>query len=119
MPNTFIGYDANFTDGTKPGKMDCLYQDEMFQIQRVGMSKMVTLSLSKPSIAAGGVDLSSLTIETSRNSVTVVLTQDRESVQTVVPIVAGVGVLDITSDFAGKIQIDCTDLCETIYLSVQ
>ena len=47
------------------------------------------------------------------------LTQGRESVQNDVPITAGVGTLDITSDFAGKIQIDCTDLCETIYLGVQ
>jgi hypothetical protein len=119
MQNTLIGYDANFTDGSKPGKMDALYEDDQHQVSRVGMNKMITLSLSKPSIAAGGVDLAILNISTSKTTVTVILTQDRESVQIDVPITAGVGALDITSDFAGKIQIDCTDLCETIYLSVQ
>ncbi len=119
MSNKFIGYDANFTDGTDPKKMDALYQDENGAVSRAKMTKMITLSLSKPSIAVGGVDLATLNISTSKTTVTVILTQDRESVQVDVSIAAGAGTLDITSDFAGKIQIDCTDLCETIYLDVQ
>ena len=33
-----------------------------------------------------------------------------------VPITGNAGSLDITSNFAGSIEIDCTDVCETVYL---
>jgi hypothetical protein len=119
MSNKFIGYDANFTDGTKPNKMDALYEDENGKISRVRVPQMITLSLSKLSIAADGVDFTTLNISTSKSFVTVVLRQDREITQIDVPITDGAGSLDITSDFAGAIQIDCTDLCETVFLEAK
>jgi len=113
-------FDANMTDGTDPNKMDAVYEIiGTSGLARAKIAKMITLSLSKPSIIADGSDFATLSITSSKNKITVVLTQDRESAQVDVPLTAGVGTLDITSDFAGKIQIDCTDLCETIYLGVQ
>jgi hypothetical protein len=119
MPYTFIGYDANFTDGSRPNKMDALYQDENGNISRVRVPQMIVLSLSKSSITADGVDVATLNISTSKNTVTVVLSQDRESAKIDVPITGGAGSLDITSDFAGTILIDCTDLCETVFLEAK
>ena len=116
MSNKLIGYDANMTDGTDPAKMDALYQDDQYQVHRVRVPQMITLSLSKPSISAGGVDFATLNFSTSKSQVTVALTQGRDQTTVDVPLP---GSLDITSDHTGTIQIDCTDLCETIYLEAK
>ncbi|MGD0005032.1 MAG: hypothetical protein ABSE06_12475 [Anaerolineaceae bacterium] len=117
--NLFMNYDANFTDGTDPEKMDAVYQDEDGKRSRVRVPNMIVLSLSKPSITADGIDFATLNISTSKSTVTVVLKQGRNTTQVDVPITAGAGSVDITSNFAGSIQIDCIDLCETIYLEAK
>ena len=116
MALSFVGYNANFTDASDPGKMDAVYQDENGKVAKVRMAEMIALSLDKSSITANGIDFAVLTIATSKSLVTVVLKQGRETTEVEVAITSGAGSLDITSDFAGSIQIDCTDPCETIYL---
>jgi hypothetical protein len=121
----FIGFDANFTNGKDPSKIDALFADGN-QTIRVKQTNYISLKFDVQSIHPTGDDVAVLTVASpyggwaGQNVTAEVAIGDTTQEVQVALDASGVGTLEIVSATPGEIDVSIKEVvCEPAFLEVQ